>query len=189
MNTVKGLYEIHANGHSAPMLKCPILLDFQIEQDRWRSLRNLRPRLRKAADAVAALAPEAHRFPMAATLLLTGNAKIKQLNRDFRGIDKPTNVLSFPQYSPQDLKRLPKQKKPTELGDIILAYPYIVAEARKEDKILLDHVTHLAIHGLLHLLGYDHIKEREAARMERLEIEIMKVLGLPDPYAPQPNRD
>ncbi len=166
------------------MLKCPILLDFQIEHSGWKSLRGLKLRLHKAAYAVASLESGARPLPMAATILLTGNAKIKQLNRDFRGIGKPTNVLSFPQFAPSELKRVPKQKKPIELGDIALAYQYVAAEAKKQDKILLDHVTHLTIHGLLHLLGYDHIKEREAVRMERLEIKIMKSLVLPDPYAP-----
>ncbi len=164
------------------------LLDFQIALDSWKRIPGLRPRLRNAAQAVLALLPEAPPVDLAATVLFTGNAKIKQLNHDFRGVNKPTNVLSFPQYTPAQIKRLVVQKAPIELGDMALAYPYVVAEARKDNKILIDHVTHLLIHGLLHLLGYDHIMEREAARMEKLEVKIMESLGLPDPYAKKPSR-
>ncbi len=166
----------------------PQLLDFQITLEAWRRIPGLRPRLQKAAQTVIEHLPRARQFPWTATILLAGNAKVRQLNRDFRGMNKPTNVLSFPQFRPAALKRLPRPKEAVEIGDIALAYQYIVAEAKKDHKILIDHITHLVIHGLLHLLGYDHLEEREAVRMEKLEIKIMKAMGLADPYAPQSGR-
>ena len=71
------------------------------------------------------------------------------------------------------------------MGDIVLGYQYIVAEAKKDNKILINHLSHLLIHGILHLFGYDHISGPEAVSMERLETKIMAGLGLPDPYAPR----
>jgi probable rRNA maturation factor len=208
----------------------PTLLDFQITVAAWRHLPRLRARLQKAAQATVDFLPQSSRFPITATVLLTGNAKIRQLNRDFRGLDKPTNGLSFPQFSPAELSRMKslsfiknrpnspplaegvrgrvevcyrktklrvrsiptshpverRGKEAIHLGDIALAYQYIAAEAKKENKPLLDHATHLVIHGFLHLFGYDHAQPRDAKRMEKAETEIMKSLGLPNPYAPPP---
>jgi probable rRNA maturation factor len=161
----------------------PILLDFQITLAAWKRVPRLRVRLQAAAQATLDHLPKRLRFSSSATVLLAGNAKVRQLNHDFRGMDKATNVLSFPQYEVNELLRLGKQKHAVELGDIVLAYQYVAAEAKKDDKILGDHITHLIIHGLLHLFGYDHMEEREAEQMEKLEIKIMKSLGLPNPYS------
>ena len=159
-------------------------LDFQIPVAAWKRIPRLRSRLKKAAQATVDHLPRALRLSATATILLAGNAKVRQLNLDFRGIDKTTNVLSFPQFSQKEIKRREKQNAVIEIGDIALAYQYIAAEAKNENKPLLDHVTHLIIHGLLHLFGYDHGLRRNARRMEKTEIQIMKALGLPDPYAP-----
>ena len=126
--------------------------------------------------------PKNLRFPAEATLLLTGNAAQRRLNRDFRGIDKPTNVLSFPQFSPDEILKKRPKSAPVALGDIAMAFPYVLDEARKTGKKPGDHVTHLMIHGVLHLFGYDHIHDTDAVRMERLETKIMAALGFPDPY-------
>ena len=158
-------------------------LELQIAAASWKRIPRLRVRLQKAADVTAAHLPKKFAFPFTATVLLTGNAKIRQLNRDFRGIDRATNVLSFPQFSPAQLPKLGKQTGPVELGDIALAYQYMVVEAKKDHKILINHTTHLVIHGLLHLFGYDHGFDQEAETMEKLEIKIMKALGIDDPYA------
>jgi len=158
-------------------------LDFQITVAGWRRIPRLRAHLQRAAQVTLDHLPKRFRFPVSATVLLTGNAKIRQLNRDFRGLDKATNVLSFPQFTPPELGRLGKGKSVIELGDIALAYQYTVAQARYDHKILINHVTHLVVHGLLHLFGYDHMQDQEAEQMERLEIRILKALGLPDPYA------
>jgi probable rRNA maturation factor len=108
------------------------------------------------------------------TILLTSDEAMAALNRRFRGKRKATNVLSFPSADP------------AYLGDIAIGYGTVAAEARAQGKLIRVHAAHLAAHGTLHLLGYDHLKEAEAARMERLETAIMAGLGLPDPYAPPP---
>jgi probable rRNA maturation factor len=166
------------------MPKSLALLDFQITVAAWRRIPRLRGQLLAAAQAtIDHLAPSGGGV-LTATVLLTGNAKVRQLNHDFRGIDKATNVLSFPQFSPAEMRRPAKQKHPVSIGDIALAYQYVAAEAKEENKPLINHVTHLIIHGLLHLFGYDHVRDGDAKRMEKVEREIMKSLGLPDPYAP-----
>ena len=108
--------------------------------------------------------------------MLGGDALIRRLNRTYRGKDKPTNVLSFP----SDEMALPL------LGDVIVAQGVTAREARSENKALGAHFSHLVVHGVLHLLGYDHGCERDAAVMERLESAIMAQLGFADPYAPAP---
>jgi len=161
-------------------------LDFQIEVASWKRIPRLRARLQQAAQVTAEHLPKKYRFPFTATVLLTGNAKVRQLNHDFRGMNKPTNVLSFPQFLPAELPKLGKHKGMAEIGDIALAYQYIVSESNKNHNVLINHVTHLVIHGLLHLFGYNHEHDNEADIMEKLEIKIMRALGLPDPYASQP---
>ena len=104
------------------------------------------------------------------TILLTGDARLKALNTRFRGKPKVTNVLSFP--SPD----------PTYLGDIAIAYGVVAREARAQKKRIKAHAAHLAAHGVLHLLGYDHEIEADALVMEGLETQILGLLGLKDPY-------
>jgi probable rRNA maturation factor len=159
-----------------------ITLDLQITQEAWKKIPRLRARLAVAAEATNSLLPKSLQFPATATVLLTGNADVRRLNKDFRGLDKATNVLSFPQFSPPDLRRAAKTGKAVELGDIAIARQYTAAEARAENKELPDHLTHLLVHGLLHLFGYDHLTEAEAEKMEKLEIKILKSLGVPNPY-------
>ena len=158
------------------------LLEFQITVASWQRIPRLRVRLQQAAQVTVAHLPKKIAFPFRATVLLAGNAKIKQLNHDFRGMDKPTNVLSFPQYAPAELPKLGKQKVVIELGDMALAYQYTAKEAKENNKLLINHATHLVVHGLLHLFGYDHGHDQEATVMEALETKIMKAIGLPDPY-------
>lgn len=152
----------------------------------WKKVRGLTKRLETAA-ALTLSCLSADLLPVArgaeATLLLTTDKAVQTLNRDYRGKDKPTNVLSFPQFERRELVKLGKQgAEGLYVGDIAVAYQFTAKEAKAEGKPLLDHVTHLMIHGLLHLFGYDHLTPAQAARMERLEKEIMATLGLPDPY-------
>lgn len=112
--------------------------------------------------------------------VLTSDDNIQELNRDYRGKDSPTNVLSFPMFD--DFDSMPQIEDALELGDIILAYETIEREAEEQEKTLRDHVAHLFVHGFLHLCGYDHMTEEERHEMEDLEKEIMDELGLPDPY-------
>ena len=104
------------------------------------------------------------------SLVLADNDFVQALNKEWRGKDKPTNVLSFP------------QDEPMLLGDIILAYETVRDEAKEQDKRFEDHATHLIVHGLLHLLGHDHIEEADAQIMESLEIEILRTLNIKNPY-------
>jgi probable rRNA maturation factor len=115
-------------------------------------------------------------------VMLTDDAGIRTLNRNWRSIDKPTNVLSFPALqptapSPDDAPRM--------LGDIAIAYETTRSEADDQQKPFDHHLTHLAVHGFLHLVGYDHESEAEAEAMENLERDILGTLGIPDPYAHQ----
>jgi len=119
-------------------------------------------------------------------LLAADDDRIAALNADFRGKPQPTNVLSWPSeergaQSPGDMP-LPPDPADPELGDIALALETCAQEARAADKPLADHVTHLVVHGILHLLGYDHVRDADATLMEGLEIEILGKLGLTDPY-------
>ncbi len=162
-------------------------LHIDICNEPWRQIRGLKKRLESAtaltlASLPAALLPAAKGAEV--TLMLTTNAAVRALNHDYRGVDKPTNVLSFPQFERRDLIKAGKTGEPVYVGDIAVAYQVVVKEAKSEDKVLLDHVTHLLIHGLLHLFGYDHDTASKARPMEKLEREIMATLGLPDPYAP-----
>jgi probable rRNA maturation factor len=160
-------------------------LDLQIEDARWLKIKGLDRRLKMVAAVTLASLPAALRFPAQLTLLLTSDAAMKRLNRDFRGKPKPTNVLSFPQFEPAELTKIGKTGAAAYVGDIALGYQYVVGEANKTHKILINHVTHLLIHGILHLFGYDHLTEADAVRMERLEKKILAGLNLPDPYLPQ----
>ena len=161
-------------------------IDFQIRHAGWQKIPALQNRLKKALEAaVARLPPRLQGIAARAeiTLLLTSDAVVRQLNHDFRGMNKPTNVLSFPQHNPVQLVKIPKGKGKIPIGDVALAYQYTVKEADLQCKDRRNHVIHLAVHGFLHLLGYDHGSDKEAAAMEKLERRIMADLGLPDPYA------
>ncbi len=113
---------------------------------------------------------------------------VRQLNAGHRGIDRPTNVLSFPALSPADIPTGPAEGPAPELllGDVVLGFETIIEEAAEQGKRLADHVAHLVTHGVLHLLGFDHGQDDEASRMERLEARIMENLGIGDPYGDAP---
>ncbi len=115
--------------------------------------------------------------PAEMTVRFTTNEEVQMLNRDFRGKDQPTNVLSFPFDVPDFLI----DEEPI-LGDIIIAMPVIEAEAVEQKKSIQDHLAHMTIHGTLHLLGFDHIEDEEAEEMEALEIKILDSLGIDNPY-------
>lgn len=114
-------------------------------------------------------------------LLLTDNNSIQKLNKDFRNINKPTNVLSFPQIS-NSSKEPFYHLRNTNIGDLAMAYHVIIEESRLFNKPFFDRCTHLFVHGILHLLGMDHIEEDERIKMETLEIKILKNFGIKNPY-------
>jgi probable rRNA maturation factor len=133
------------------------------------------------AIAAAAAAVEADTGGAELAVMLTDDAGIRALNRDWRGIDKPTNVLSFP-AAPAE--RAPAADgAPRMLGDIAIAFETTRTEAEAEHKPLGHHLSHLAVHGFLHLIGYDHETDDDAEVMEGLERDILARLGIPDPYA------
>ena len=110
-------------------------------------------------------------------LLLVDDARMRDINKEWRGQDKPTNVLSFQSVTPDRLSLAPM------LGDIIMAYETVEREAQDEHKSFEDHASHLIVHGFLHLLGHDHMNETDAEVMEALETRILASLGIADPYA------
>ena len=111
------------------------------------------------------------------SLVFTNDADIREINGKWRHIDKPTNVLSFPAFALQ-----PGQEPEEILGDIVIARETVEREAAEEDKSFDDHLSHLVVHGLLHLMGYDHQNDEEAEQMETLERKILASLGISDPY-------
>ena len=137
----------------------------------WRKARGLTPKLKRAA--LAALAVCKFRGASSLTLLLSSDRHLKSLNRDFRGKDKPTNVLSFPAAANGAGYR----------GDVALAYATTRREAKAAGKDFADHAAHLVVHGVLHLAGYDHVRGKDAKVMEPLETRILAGMGIADPYA------
>jgi len=139
-----------------------------IQDARWRKLRGLSARVKRAVKTTLAEAgaPET----AALTVMLTTNGRVQKLNAAFRAKDKPTNVLSFPAGLDD------------YLGDVAIAYGVTAREAKEGKKTLLDHTTHLTVHGVLHLLGYDHVTTRQANKMEPLEVRILKTMKVADPY-------
>jgi len=136
-----------------------------VEDPKWRSHRGLMARLTMAAEA----ARRSTRLKGGFTVLLAGDKKLRALNHDFRGKDKPTNVLSFPGAD-------------SYAGDIAIAYGVTRKEAKAAAKTFADHAAHLVVHGVLHLAGYEHERPKDAKVMEPLEVKILKRLGIADPY-------
>lgn len=121
--------------------------------------------------------------PVEIAIRLTDDTEVQQLNLQYRQKDKPTNVLSFPMYEPEDILSLEDERLPEiMLGDIVLARQTCLREAAEKGVPLATHATHLIVHGVLHLLGYDHIADEDAHEMEALERQIMADLGHDDPY-------
>jgi probable rRNA maturation factor len=145
--------------------------------------------LRKIAKTLSA-APLTFKLSGEAGIAFVSSAAIKDLNHTYRGKNKATNVLSFPQYSARELKKT-KAGALHYLGDIALCLPVIRSEAQEKKIPLKHHLIHLVVHGTLHLLGYDHEDETEACRMEKLEVALLANCHIPDPYSerePTPNR-
>lgn len=150
---------------------------------RWRdALPGAVPLGRRAARAALKGAPPAATAGAPATelgLVLADDDLVHRLNRQYRGIDRPTNVLSFGGLSDDSAEA---DDRPRMLGDVVLACETVTAEAAAQGKPVADHFAHLVVHGVLHLLGYDHEAADEAEVMERLEISVLAGLGIANPY-------
>ena len=141
------------------------MIDIEAEDDAWSGdVPDVEGVVRRAAEQVAP--------PGDVVILLTDDETLRDLNGRFRGNDRPTNVLSFP---------APENARP-HLGDIVLAHGVCAAEAREQGKPFGDHLSHLVIHGILHLTGHDHEADDEAEAMEAKERTLLAALGIPDPY-------
>ena len=164
------------------------IVDTVIEDARWEGL-GLDPLAQRAAAAVlAALGLPARGY--AICVMGCDDARIAALNADFRGKPVPTNVLSWPSEdrapeAPGAMPDLPApgdDDDPEELGDIAIAWETCAREAAEQGKPHADHVAHLVVHGMLHLLGFDHITDEDAALMEGIETRILASMGVADPY-------
>jgi len=155
--------------------KAALQTDVIIESDRWPADAETTVR-RALAGAIQAATQDFAGRTLA--VLLTDDAAVRRLNATWRGLDKPTNVLSFP---------APANDPSGALGDIAIAFETTAREAEAENKPFANHLSHLAVHGFLHLIGYDHGDERQAQEMETLECRILESLGMPDPYAHEEN--
>lgn len=194
-------------------MSAPAGIEVGVEAEAWSALPGAEALAERAARAALAGADrargpagggagggaaEAAGRPRELGVVLADDALVHRLNRDYRGRDKPTNVLSFalqdaPDHHAPDHRApdRPASDDPVQddagipilLGDVILAYETCEAEARTQGKPLADHVSHLVVHGVLHLLGYDHESDDDAEQMERLETRILEGLGIADPYA------
>jgi probable rRNA maturation factor len=147
-----------------------ITIDYRVESPLWKRQRDVKAVARRAIVKAAAMMAQP---PCELSVLLTDDPSIRTINGDWRGVDAPTNVLSFP---------APAAGAQPFIGDIVFAYETIAAEARAERKPFAHHFAHLAVHGFLHLLGYDHVREEDADIMEQAERDILQQLRIPDPY-------
>jgi probable rRNA maturation factor len=161
-----------------------MLTDCAIEDPRWNALDFETLAEAAASAALTALGHDPARFEIA--ILACDDTRITTLNTDFRDKPRPTNVLSWPSEergAAQDGEPpLPPNPNDPELGDIAIAYETCHAEAQAAEIPLTNHVSHLIVHGTLHLLGYDHIRDADAVLMEQLETDILCKMGIPNPY-------
>ncbi|GAB5389322.1 MAG: hypothetical protein Alpg2KO_22900 [Alphaproteobacteria bacterium] len=164
----------------------PPEISIRVEDDRWES--ELGGALGRIEDAIQLVLSEetgggrlADGQPVEIAVMLADDPTVQALNREYRGKDKPTNVLSFALLD--DEEGDPDPSGELALGDVILALETVQREAREQGKSVLDHTVHLVVHGILHLLGYDHLEDDEASEMEARETELLSKLGIADPYA------
>jgi probable rRNA maturation factor len=164
------------------------LVDTVIEDARWEAFGLSSLAERAATSVLAGVGLAAEGFSV--SVMGCDDARIAALNADFRGKPQPTNVLSWPseERGAEFVGEAPELPEPGEasdpesLGDIAIAWDTCAREAEEQGKPMADHVTHLLVHGVLHLLGYDHVEDEDAALMEGLEVRILATLGVSDPY-------
>lgn len=156
-------------------------IDIRIDEPGWKAaLPDVRVLVRRAVRAALASAPVGGAVEV--SVALAGDERMRALNHEWRGKNKPTNVLSFPQSD------APPAGTPRHLGDVILGLETLQREAAEQGKTLADHLAHLVVHGVLHLLGFDHELAAEAREMEAREVRILATLGIADPYRAGPRK-
>ena len=165
-----------------------MMLDIAIEADEeWDSSTGWEALVRRAAEAAIAESAFPHLTttprPVELSVRLTGDEQVRALNAEWRDKDKPTNVLSFPLAEADELESSRADGPELMLGDIVLARGVCSREAEEKAITVEEHAAHLVVHGTLHLLGYDHHDDAEAADMEAREVRALATLGIPDPYA------
>lgn len=165
-----------------------MMLDIDIESDgEWDSSSRWAGVVRDAAEAAiaeSAFPRIAHAGrPVELSVRLTGDEEVRELNAQWRGKDKPTNVLSFPQLAPDEIGSIGAVGPEVMLGDLVLAHGVCEREAEEKGVPIEEHAAHLIVHGTLHLLGYDHQDDPSAAEMESREVRALQRLGISDPYA------
>jgi probable rRNA maturation factor len=161
------------------------VIDIMVDSPLWKTQRGVKAVLQRAIGEAAAMAATSGGE---LAIVLTDDSAIRALNRDWRGKDQPTNVLSFPAHAPA-LGRSRAHARAGEpqsgirlLGDIVIAYETMAREAMAEGRPFRHHLAHLAVHGFLHLLGHDHAQDAQADAMEALEIAVLARLDVPNPY-------
>ena len=158
----------------SPRRASALQIDIQTQSPLWEAQPRAAQTIREAIAEAAATVLSTVGGEV--SIVLTDDSAIRTLNRDWRGTDRATNVLSFPasgQKACEDARLL---------GDIVIAYETLERESNDENRVFLHHLAHLAVHGFLHLIGYDHQTNTQAEEMEGLESKIMTRLNMPDPY-------
>lgn len=163
-------------------------VEVRVDDPRWRAMiGNAEALCRTAIHTVCAAVAAGMTTPSEVSVVLTGDRRIHDLNKTFRGIDRATDVLAFPGLTSEQLARHlagadPERGFPAPIGDIIVAFDTASGDAGTHGTDLADHLSHLIVHGMLHLLGYDHQTDKEAVAMERLEASLLASLRIADPY-------
>lgn len=158
-------------------------MELDIEIDGWPEAHDWAALAERAVEAAGAVEPALANARLTASLLFTTDQEVHALNKEWRGKDKPTNVLSFPMLEREDLLVLASEGPPEMLGDLALAHETCARESAEKGIALEDHAAHLIVHGLLHLAGHDHVdSDEQAEAMEALEIAALAKLGIADPY-------
>ncbi len=165
------------NGYLAASAPLPVDIDLLLEGGDWPPQDKLLGLVERSVGAVLDELQPGWTGRSELSVVFCDDARIQELNARWRGKDKPTNVLSFPAFEPE------AGVQPPMLGDIVMAAETVFREAKLENKPLENHICHLLVHGFLHLLGYDHESDEEAAEMEALERLVLARLAIPDPYA------
>ncbi|MDX2082787.1 MAG: rRNA maturation RNase YbeY [Rickettsiales bacterium] len=171
-----------------------INIDVVVKSKKWQQEKNIENFIKKTCKTLIAFTDLkiflSKNYELEFSVLLFGNSQIKKINQKFRQKNKPTNVLSFAALDENllrkiGLKKLIKGSNYLYLGDIIIAYETLKSESIIQKKQFHDHLTHLILHSILHLIGFDHEDEKMAKKMENLEIKILKKLAIKNPYQQQ----